>query len=280
MSDIEYSSDALNTINKFYRVDVVVYVEGDDDIVFWQCIFEAFSNVRVDIHPLSGSSQLDNYIEKIKEGTLNAIAARDSDYLEFVNKKHSHPRILYTYGYSIENSLHTVYSIQQMCKVSLRGGKVSLSDCNDWLRHFSLGFKELLKLDIANEIEGAGIEVLGDNCTRFMENESSDLVSYEKTIVHKDKISERLRLESKNKVNALNIETDQNILRWLRGHLLVSGMHKFISNRLKDSGRKSNISYEQIYTNSIHQFCASLNNGHPHNLYYEQSVMSAVGSFS
>ncbi|EGA69570.1 hypothetical protein VISI1226_13648 [Vibrio sinaloensis DSM 21326] len=40
--DFFYSAEAENIINEFHSVDVMVYVEGVDDIPFWDFIFEKF----------------------------------------------------------------------------------------------------------------------------------------------------------------------------------------------------------------------------------------------
>lgn len=73
--------------------------------------------------------------------------------------------------------------------------------------------------------------------------------------------------------------TNENILRWLRGHILESGVQKFITNRQKEHGRKVGFSYEQLFTNAIHQFQSSFINGHPHYNHYELTIQSADGSF-
>lgn len=279
MSNIQYSLDALNAINMFYRVEVMVYVEGEDDVAFWGEIFEKLSKMKVELQSVGCSSELEKYIDEITGGTLNAIAARDSDYLDFLDNKHSHPRVIYTYGHSIENSLHTADCIYQMCKVSLRGNKVSSASCKDWLRTFTSAFDHLLMLEIANELEGAGIEVLGKNCSRFMETEDSDIVSNCKIHAQIKKVSARLKDESINAATAIKPTTHENILRWLRGHILESGIQKFIANRQKEYGRKVCLPYEQLFTNAVHQFQSSFMNGHPHYNHYEQAIKSADGTF-
>ena len=39
MDDLVYSADALNVIDDFYGVSTIVYVEGNDDEIFWKKIF-------------------------------------------------------------------------------------------------------------------------------------------------------------------------------------------------------------------------------------------------
>lgn len=107
MSDLFYSDDALNVRNVFLRVKTIVYVEGDDDVPFWEEVFSRIPEASFEIETAGGSNQLDLYIDKIVSGHLQAVAARDSDFLRHLGNTKDDPRILYTFGYSIEKfALH------------------------------------------------------------------------------------------------------------------------------------------------------------------------------
>jgi hypothetical protein len=275
---LQYSTEALNVQHLFYRVDLIAYVEGEDDVVFWDRIFSQFTTRDIEFLPVGSSTTLDKYIENIISGSLNAVAARDSDYLTLTGKTCDHPRVIYTYGYSIENSLLTADSVYEICRVSTRGRHVQKSRCEEWLKEFSEGLKTLLILDLANEIESAGIEVLGNNCSLFMLNQHSDELVGEKVKGHIAKIEAHINEVSKNLAISAFQDNNDSILRWLRGHLLISGIQKFISNRLKELGRKDNISFELLFTNAIHQFYSSFNQNHPHFSHYETAIQSVEKS--
>lgn len=279
MRDTEYSVDALNVIGKFYRADVMVYVEGDDDVVFWRCVFEALSEVAVEVQAMGNCTELEKRITEIKNGTVNAIVARDSDYHELLNSKHTHPRVIYTYGHSIENTLHTADCVYEICKVSLRGKKVLLNTCRLWLEGFAAAFKELVFLDVVNESQGAGVEVLGDNCGRFLEHKKSDSVSAAKIQAQVGEVIAKLEHESLVSAGAIKTATQRDILRWLRGHVLESGVQKFVSARLREEGRKDAFSYEQLFTNAIHYFSGAFKVKHPHYKHYANEVNGALATF-
>jgi len=124
MSKIDYSIDALNVRNCFFSTDTIVYVEGDDDILFWDKVFRASTSASIYIEAVGGSKELDKYIELINSGELESIAARDSDYLDFEGKKNGDSKIIYTVGHSIENSIYCADFICRLamlfCKKKLR----------------------------------------------------------------------------------------------------------------------------------------------------------------
>jgi len=81
MADLFYSDEALNVKSAFYRANSMVFVEGDDDVLFWHEVFLKIPEASVEVESAGGSDQIDQYITKILSGELQAIAARDSDFL-------------------------------------------------------------------------------------------------------------------------------------------------------------------------------------------------------
>ena len=75
MADLTYSADAHNVLSKFYNADKMVYVEGDDDVLFWEFIFNKFSNFKVKVQGVGGKPELEKYIKRICDGEINSIAA-------------------------------------------------------------------------------------------------------------------------------------------------------------------------------------------------------------
>ena len=150
MSDLLYSDDALNVRNAFLRVKTLVYVEGDDDVLFWDEIFSRIPNASVEIESVGGSDQIDTYIEKIAAGNLHAIAARDADFLPHLGKLRGDPRIVYTYGYAIENSLYTADCLASLTKLWCKTNKIQTKECADWLNDLATQVRPLIHLDLAN----------------------------------------------------------------------------------------------------------------------------------
>lgn len=279
MSDLAYSSDAINVLNRFFRVDVIVYVEGEDDVVFWDEVFRKCGSISAELIPLGDCCQVDIYAEKILNGELNAIAARDKDYLHFLGREIVHPRVIYTVGHSIENSLLSHSSITDIAKICCRDSRVSPSECKGWIGKFVESFRSLCSLELAKEIDCVGEVVLGDNCTRFMITDNSDIPCVQKISAHVTKVSEKLSVEAIERSSTLMPSDREGTWRSLRGHFVMSGVQKFIANRMKERGRKASISYDQLFANAILHFRSSFVSGHPEFAYYDAAVRGAERTF-
>lgn len=63
---LSYSPSALNVLKKFHKTDVVVYVEGESDVFFWEHIFPQMNlGVSVKFKPAGDSAQAEAYARKI-----------------------------------------------------------------------------------------------------------------------------------------------------------------------------------------------------------------------
>ncbi|RLM02058.1 hypothetical protein BIY27_26050 [Gibbsiella quercinecans] len=92
MADLSYSNEAFNVLNLFYQKDYMVYVEGRDDVCFWEMIFNKTSNIKVEIQDVGVCEELIPYIEKIYNGEIEAIVACDMDLKYFDDTKKEHNR--------------------------------------------------------------------------------------------------------------------------------------------------------------------------------------------
>lgn len=279
MSEIIYSSEALNVLNKFHRADIAVHVEGDDDIVFWKEVFKQFSNKKVEFIPSGGSPELDRRIGLIEAGLLNAFAARDSDYLVLRGASSTSPRILYSYGYSIENTLYCELSVATLAMLASRTNDDFLPVTKDWRSVFANAFFPLLRLDLANDIGGTGISVLGDNCSRYMENDSSKNPCPAK--IGAKAIKSTSQLDTGSIAAADNIINKRGLepWRWLRGHFIASGVQKFISNSVKGTGRRVSVAHEHIFCQAVLCVHQVLSNDIEQRSYYQKSITNACAIF-
>lgn len=273
MADLEYSSEALNARNEFLGIKTVIYVEGDDDVLFWTEIFSEVADDKFEVEPMGGSMQLDNRIKEIESGKIKAIAARDSDFLKILQKSTKHPRVLYTHSYSIENSLYVTDSILELTKSFCKNNKVQKSECEEWLTTLAKNIAPLVHIDIANEHSLSGQPTIGDNCARFMQGNT---VCSSKVSNFVDEASKKIPLDSikiyKNKIGADCLPVINNI----RGHFLATAVHKYIVQRAKEFGKKVSISYESLYSSAITCFKNLLSrNSHPHKDYYISAATKA-----
>jgi hypothetical protein len=276
MSDFEYSTDALNTKSLFYRAKIVIYVEGVDDVMFWSTIFSTVPDFKFHIEPLGGSSELDGYIEKIQSGELDAIAARDSDYLIHTKGKTNHERILYTYGYSIENTLYTAESIHALAKIWCKDISLERAVCDEWLESFGNGIRCLLALDIANAATSSGLQVLRDNCSQFMKSKTSQHLCPERINLKAQEIRKALPIEVLATVDEMIDINASDIAVAIRGHFLASAVSRFISKRAQMLGRKVAVSCDALYVTAITQFQMNINAKNDRHGHYVKSALRAA----
>ncbi|MGV0996173.1 DUF4435 domain-containing protein [Empedobacter falsenii] len=115
MDNLEYSNDALEAIPEFYNSERIVYVEGEDDLIFWDNIFK-ISNKSYHVIEVGGIEELKKYIKKIVDEGVEIYVAKDNDYSDFENNVVYNDYIMTTFGHSIENTLYNINSIKSIIK--------------------------------------------------------------------------------------------------------------------------------------------------------------------
>lgn len=277
MTDWSYSNEALDVRNEFLGVKAIIYVEGDDDILFWQEIFSRVTDEEFEIESVGGSNELDEYIEKINSNQLNSIiAARDADFLSLFQKNNINPKVLHTYGYSIENSLYEQRAITQLARLWSKSQKITEAEIKTWLKEFSADISPLVHLDVANYLSKKGLETLGDNCSRYTVNNKSEKICKIKVQNAVKKIEpfippQYIALAEKEIGN-----TATKVITHIRGHFLATAAHRYIVQKAKSLDKKAAISAESLYAAAISVFTNMLNNlKHPHTNYYISSATEA-----
>jgi hypothetical protein len=278
MPSLEYSVDALNAKNAFYRAKTMVYVEGDDDVLFWQEVLSRTSDVQFEIEPVGGSGEIDKYISQLESGELKAIVARDSDLLTVIGKASINPRILYTRGYSIENSLYTVEALHKLSKSWCKSNKITIAECQAWLDELASVFVPLLYLDVANTISNAGAQTIGDNCTRFMTSQSSAVPCATKVANYESTMKPHFSKKALSSAEALIGNNLAKIILFIRGHFVASAVIKFLSNKAKSYGKKVTISADSLYSAALMHFESAFGPKHPHFSHYSTCVAAAMNA--
>lgn len=275
MSDLSYSDDALNVRGAFFGAKAIVYVEGDDDLLFWKEVFDKATDDPFEVESVGGATTLDEYIQKIVSGNLDAIAARDADFLSFIGPPLSDPRIVYTYGYSIENSLYVESAIAQLVRSWAKSPQVTVDECTAWLRDLAATISPLVHLDAANAIAAVGVATIGDNCTRYMTGANSATVCPGKIAAAIAEIESKIPAVALQQAQAVVGSEPSEIISNLRGHFLTSAVHRYIVKRSRDFGRKVSISAESLYAAAIAHFMNTLDTSHPHREHYLASAQAA-----
>jgi len=270
MDDLNHSLEAEDILNLFYQTDYIVYVEGPDDICFWEKILQETTNLTFEVQDVGGSTQLLSYMDAIIDEDLKVIVACDSDLTIFDNNYKSHPRILRTFGYAIENTYIEPRSIKAIIKslAKLKSQQSENLKIMEWLKDIDNKTQELIQLDVFNQINKCGVSVVGDNATRFMKSSTSSELC-------EQKIGEFIAQIKPNLVGydsaLIKNEITQRGLKhfiWLRGHFFFSATAKFISTQASKFGKKPSISNESLYSNFMNIFESNFNGTHSEYDYY------------
>jgi hypothetical protein len=273
MAELSYSNDAENVLNKFYGVDTIVYVEGIDDVPFWEFIFNKFADYSVEINDVGGLPEVEKYIAKIEAGELEAVVACDADF-SYAGNFSEHQNVLRSYGYSIENSM----ICQKTLKKVIRSiGRVPMKNIDDdnisgWFDSLADSTKDLVIQDIANHIMNEGKSVVGDNCSRFMKSSKSAEICPRKIEQHLADIDLNLSKRLENTIIGSIAESNRTESDFLRGHFLFSASLKYVISEIKKFGKKVAISNDSFFGALFIAFEAVFNSTHNHYNYYQSIV--------
>lgn len=275
-----YSLEAESVINHFYNADSIVYVEGKDDIPFWELMFKKFSMLDVEIQDVGSCTALRPYMEKISNGTLNAIVACDNDLSCFEADRIEHQNIIRTYGYSIENTLINSHNLLRVIKVIARipTQKLPKNETDKWLEEFHAMTQNLVRMEVYNKINNLGVSITGDNSTRFMTSKTSCVLCPTKIIKYEQETTKNLHEFTPQHIDELLVLKGQTTRRLTNGHFLFSGAARFLTATAKNNDLKASLSYDSIYSTLI----LSLENTFSQNLntheytHYERALASIV----
>ncbi|WP_076419650.1 DUF4435 domain-containing protein [Colwellia sp. UCD-KL20] len=275
MPNLEYSNDALNVYSAFLGVDKMVYVEGDDDIAFWSVILSQFNIDNIEIQEVGGDEELARYIDKIRNGEIEAIVAKDLDFSLLEDGYEIIDNVITTYGHSIENTLICPLAIQKILKAH---GRIILSEEEKeaaavWLNEFTSSFNLLVKYDALNELQLRGLNVLFGNCSTFMRSRVSPFPCEDKITKHiNDKnLSDNFDdciFDITEKVTAV----DKDISDFIRGHFLFSGVLRYINYIIKNKGSSKNASNDVLFSGSVLVLENTFNDQHPHYSHYQNEI--------
>lgn len=274
IDNLNWSDEATDIINMFHDADIMVYVEGVDDIGFWEIIFEKNGHLKVEIQDVGGCEALTPYVEKIVSGKIKAIVARDSDLNFFSSNIIEHPNIIYTRGYSIEN---TIINDRVILKTLKTLGKYSKKEIqkihiNEWFDDFYHNIESLIILDIYNHVNQRGQLVIGDSCERFLKSKSSHSICPNKINNYIQSLPDDFKDQEIIKKDTLPFPNSTYLNDWIRGHFLFSSTLKLITNTLSKNERKVSISKDSFYSNILNIFELYFTEEHADYEYYNEKL--------
>ncbi|ASE00663.1 DUF4435 domain-containing protein [Salmonella enterica] len=274
IDSLNWSDEAENVISMFYDADIMVYVEGVDDIGFWEIVFKKNDRLNVEVQDVGGCDALMSYIEKITSGKINAIVARDADLNYFSSNIINHPNVIYTRGYSIENSILDERVISRILKNMGRYSAKEIQNINisSWINELYSNVENLISLDIYNHINMRGLSVVGDSCERFMQSKSSYSTCLNKINSYIQNLPDDFKEQGIAIKESLTYPNNTTISNWLRGHFLFSATLRFIANYLTKDERKTAISKDSFYSNMLTAFELYFTEEHADYEYYSQKI--------
>ena len=272
MAKLEYSVGAKNVLTRFYRVDKMLYVEGDDDVPFWEFMFEKFSDFNVEVQEVGGKEELRKYVKLIDEGELNDIAAMDNDFSPFNGERVDGSCIIKTAGYSVEN---TLISAKVLMKVARKIGRlparsVTLEECQSWLDDFHCRCSTLLINDLIDQCEGKKLGVVGDNCHRFLVSNQSDKVCPKKVERHLKDLGLETDPNLSDQLEKSRQEAGLHLTDYIRGHFLASAAQKFVFLLVKRKAAKVGLSNAAFFGALNLAFESTFDINHAHFSHYER----------
>ncbi|MEP1441595.1 MAG: DUF4435 domain-containing protein [Hyphomicrobiales bacterium] len=155
-----------NAYHIFYDVDVIAYVEGDDDVSFWKTIIKAYDGAeflpKMKFKPQGGKLPLLGFADEIIDGSITkSLVFMDRDYDDFLGLMKQHPAIIYTYGYSWENDVLSLSALIEYIQL-ISKADADHSRTNEELESFLTAHvnsgEKLLKLDIPATYHGSPIQ--------------------------------------------------------------------------------------------------------------------------
>lgn len=277
MSNFNYSSKALSIKPKFNKADCIVFIEGKDDKLFWMYLFNRL-NLNPDITSVGGCINLESYIDMIIKEDSKIIVCRDSDYTSFINTQKSHPRIIYTYGYSLENSLYCKENMKNIIEFCIKDKYINQDNLLEWINQFEEKIKPIITFEILNLKLELGKKVIHD-ITQIIKSKNNPYLDDTKI----KNLLENYDIPNREKnidliEKSLNTK-NKELYYILRGHLLQKAILKFINYEVKmiTDSKKSCISENGLYNTSLSLVKSCKLNCVQYN-YYKDKINNALYS--
>lgn len=233
---LSHSNGGTSVLNQFYDTTIMLYVEGDDDITFWDNLFMRYSPPNFyTIEQTHGKEGLQTYIDGIKDGTLsNVIVACDSDYSAFSESGvEAHPLIVTTFGHSIENTMFCIPMLVSYIRRLKKTSEDFSESVVTWISVLEETGQDLWKIDILNSLKprGHSCKCLTKGFPRFSNGkgyfDDSKLSNFlnQTSNVYTD--------EEKNEVEEKLKALDKPLYKIIQGHFIEGATNEYIR---KESG--------------------------------------------
>ena len=127
-------------------------------------------------------------------------------------------------------------------------------------------------MDIANERTGAGIQVMGDNCARFMTTNRSSSVSREKVVAYMEGLPVLADEGIPSEIEKISRALGGHYKDFIRGHFIFSKVHRYISLAVERLRKRVSLSNEALYSVLLLAFESSFDESHEHYSHYRKEI--------
>lgn len=191
------NNDYWEAFGKFIHVEVIAYVEGFDDINFWEAVFKKYApSLTIQFLPYSHEQKSGKHFV-LSEDNLSKVGKHfilcvDSDYDFFIgDKKLCNPFVFHTYTHSIENYKLAPDGLSALVKKSCYMSNIPFSFKKFWQDYSACIYKLFLYILFFERKKLLEIEIKKEK----IETEP---------LLHSKRLIETLSLEIKN----INIENN------------------------------------------------------------------------
>jgi len=277
VSDIEYSGDAVAVLGDFYDAEFVVFVEGDDDVDFWEIVFSKVADVKVSVQEKGGCGEIDRYAQRVIDEGLDVIICRDSDYLCFSGGKIFHKKIIYTPCHSIEASIFCPEIIARSLRRLCKGDPVNIDDIWGWVSDVVYDLSDMVAAEVVSQTFDLGEVALGSNVGRFTCH--GDLSKVDAVTVQARALSiankcEELDMNSFRALSAVFSNKENYI--WVRGHFWEKLVLHYVLSVIEAMGRKVPLSMAALRSLALTFFELEFDQNHQQFDSYKTSVIAAI----
>lgn len=246
MTGLAYSTSALNTLPAFHGVRWVVFVEGQDDVVFWSAVFRCAGAEPAEFKP---TPFVERYAQAVVDDDAVVVVARDRDHRGACGELTVHPRLLWTEGHSIENHLCRADLVAAALASLARTGVDDVHEVEEWLAHVDEALADALVREVANCISDAGHRVLGTSCQPFMTSKRSASFCPDRLARCVEQADDALSADALDAAREKLDDDERRVYYAVRGHFLVSAVFRFLKHRAERTrGAAVKLSIEHVFT--------------------------------
>lgn len=256
---LPYSESALSVKAAFYNKKAMVYVEGTDDIIFWE---QFFDKSVYKVEDVGGCGNFKSYIQRLINGEKSFVVAGDLDYSPYMTKTCNSKLYVTTYSHSIENVMYCPHNINHAVQRLTRDSRIdSIEEINSFYDRFVNSIEKLLILDAANNVFNKGVSIFKDSCFRFLDKSNLPEVDVKQV---DEFYNEKVKFFEEHEIKRIEalLMVDQRPKRLLvKGHFLTEAIRLWINKRVSSvSPKNPQLNGDSLYGTLVtcHDVCVPI----------------------